>query len=74
MLMGGIVARLAREVVRYEDVYWGPSDKVFETGICLRDEKQSFGYWDDQLTAEEVDLICGIYRVDTGGYQLTYIK
>jgi hypothetical protein len=67
MLAGGIVARLAREDVRYEDVCNGPSDSVFEDGICLWDgEESSLAYWDDKLSEDEVDLICGVYRVDTG--------
>jgi hypothetical protein len=67
MLAGGIVARLAREVVRYDDVCHGPSDSVFEGGLCLWDGKASSpAYLDDQLSEDEVDLICGVYRVDTG--------
>ncbi|KAJ6546580.1 hypothetical protein B0H10DRAFT_1768801, partial [Mycena sp. CBHHK59/15] len=23
-------------------------------------------YWDDELTAQEIDLICGVYQVATG--------
>jgi hypothetical protein len=67
ILAGGIVARLAREDVRYEDVCNGPSDSVFENGICLWNGKESsLAYWDDQLSEDELDLICGVYRVDTG--------
>jgi hypothetical protein len=77
MLAGGIVARLAREVVRLEGVCIGPSDGVLESGICFWDGKQSSAaYWDDKLTEDESDLICGVYRVDTGqsGFKLSFIR
>src|ERR1700722_1053446 len=66
MLMGGIIARLARGVVPYGRVYDGPSDDVFEEGLCLRNGMQVLAYWDDQLTEDEINLICGVYKVDTG--------
>ena len=70
-LAGGIVARLARDVVKDEEVCTGPSDSVFEDGVCLWDGNESSpAYWDDRLTADELDVICGVYRVDTGGYIL----
>ena len=40
---------------------------VLEEGLCLWDgNPASQAYWDDHLTDDEVDLICGVYRVDTG--------
>lgn len=67
MLEGGILARLASEVLSYDRVCYGPSDDVIEEGVCLWDSnKHSLGYWDDCLTDDEKDLICGVYRVDTG--------
>jgi len=64
LMTGGLIAHLARDVVSYEDVYYGSSDP---NGICLTDEKHpGFGLWDDCLTEDEQNLICGIYRVDTG--------
>jgi hypothetical protein len=64
--MGGIIACLAREVIRCQDVYYGPSEYVLKDGVCLWDNISSHAYWDDTLTEDEVDLICSIYRVDTG--------
>jgi hypothetical protein len=70
MLMGGIVARLAREVVTYENVSYGPSDDVVGNGLCLWDGHQSSpAYWDDRLTEDEVNVICGVYKVDTGEFR-----
>ncbi|KAJ3803677.1 hypothetical protein F5876DRAFT_17184, partial [Lentinula aff. lateritia] len=31
-------------------------------------------FWDDQLTLEEMDLICGSYEVATDGIQQTAIR
>ncbi|KAK0478060.1 hypothetical protein EDD18DRAFT_1087068 [Armillaria luteobubalina] len=66
-LMGGIVGRLARGIVSYEQVYRGPSEDVFEDGVNLQDSGQpSVTLWDDRLTSDELDLVCGVYRIDTG--------
>ncbi|KAG7092093.1 hypothetical protein E1B28_008469 [Marasmius oreades] len=61
LLEGGIVARIAREVVDEETVVYGP-DKftVYTTGECFFEE-DGVGYWGDVLTEEEIDLICGVY-------------
>ena len=67
LLMGGIVARLAREAVSFDDVCNGPSDRVFWDGTVLFNERSpSSGYWDDSLTPDELDIICGVYKVATG--------
>ncbi|KAK0479122.1 hypothetical protein IW261DRAFT_1336724 [Armillaria novae-zelandiae] len=66
-LMGGIVGRLAHGVVPYEDVYHGPSEDVFEDGVNFQDSEQpSVTLWDDRLTSDELDLVCSVYRIDTG--------
>jgi hypothetical protein len=67
LLMGGIVARLARDLVNFEHVSRGPSEDVFHDGTVVWNEQTpSLGYWDDRLTADEVNMICGVYKVDTG--------
>jgi hypothetical protein len=67
LLAGGLIARLARDVVNFDDVCYGPSDEFYRDGFCLKDEKYlSFALWDDYLTEDEQDMICGVYKVDTG--------
>lgn len=65
ILAGGLIARLARDYVDMSEIYYGPSNDVTTDGKCYYHE-HTMGYWDDCLTEHEVDLICGVYRVDTG--------
>ncbi|KAJ7668573.1 hypothetical protein DFH06DRAFT_982656 [Mycena polygramma] len=62
---GGVIGRLAREIVPDALVVIGPSDEVFDTGVRLWDGQGQTAYWDDSLTADEIDLICGVYVVAT---------
>ncbi|KAG6849548.1 hypothetical protein H0H93_007563 [Arthromyces matolae] len=64
LLHGGIISRLAKEVVQYQHVLDGPTNEVFETGAMLRGTT-GVGYWDDALTEHEIYIICGVYKVDT---------
>lgn len=66
LLAGSLVTRLARDIVSFDDVYNGPTENIFETGFYLYREDTPFGLWDDCLTEDELDLICGVYRIDTG--------
>ncbi|TFK31585.1 hypothetical protein BDQ12DRAFT_618659 [Crucibulum laeve] len=67
LLVGGIVACLAYKAVGYDLVIAGPSDNVYKTGWCYWDGQRSLqGLWDDMLTEDETDTICGVYRVSTG--------
>ncbi|KAJ7288024.1 hypothetical protein C8J57DRAFT_1047354 [Mycena rebaudengoi] len=72
-LAGGILGRLARDVVSDEEVCLGPSTEVLSTGVRLWDGTGPTTYWDDVLTEQEVDLICGVYEVATGK-QKTHIS
>ncbi|KAE9397085.1 hypothetical protein BT96DRAFT_823723, partial [Gymnopus androsaceus JB14] len=66
MLQGGIVAHLAEDFLTVKDVGHGPSDDVLQFGYCQKSsEDPSLGYWDDELTSKELDLISGVYRVDS---------
>ncbi|KAG6819796.1 hypothetical protein H0H93_008550 [Arthromyces matolae] len=69
LMHGGIVSRLAREAVPYQHVFDGPTLDVFSTGAML--PVSSVGYWDDCLTEHEINLICGVYKVDTGNRKST---
>ncbi|KAJ7100747.1 hypothetical protein B0H15DRAFT_817142 [Mycena belliarum] len=67
LLMGGVIARLARGVVSSQSVCCGPTKTVRDNGRCFWDGLSSSpAYWDDVLTAAELDLICGVYEVATG--------
>ncbi|KAJ7816886.1 hypothetical protein B0H13DRAFT_1663127 [Mycena leptocephala] len=66
LFVGGIVARLARLVVDQELASLGPTSEVLRTGIRLWDGQSSAAYWDDVLTEQEIDLICGVYEIATG--------
>ncbi|KAK7017760.1 hypothetical protein R3P38DRAFT_2539783 [Favolaschia claudopus] len=65
-LYGGVIGRIAREEVSDEKVLRGPSDDVYEDGVCLWDEKSAHAYWYDNLSEHEIDLVCGVYYVATG--------
>lgn len=66
LLHGGLIGRLAREVVSHEEVLRGPTDDATIDGICLWDKHSQLAYWDDCLSEQEIDLICGVYHVSTG--------
>ncbi|KAK7023442.1 hypothetical protein VNI00_016748 [Paramarasmius palmivorus] len=60
--LGGIVGRIARSVISWDGA--GPAESAPELrgyGECVMTE--SGQYWDDQLTEEELDLVCGAYDV-----------
>ncbi|KAJ7848209.1 hypothetical protein B0H13DRAFT_1730038 [Mycena leptocephala] len=73
LFVGGIVAHLARLVVDQELASLGPTSEVFRTGIRLWDGQSSAAYWDDALTEQEIDLICGVYEIGTGAPE-TYLS
>ncbi|KAJ7668571.1 hypothetical protein DFH06DRAFT_982765 [Mycena polygramma] len=58
---GGIIGRLARARVPDDLVLLGPSDEAFQTGVRLWDRRKQTAYWDDALSADDIDLICGVY-------------
>lgn len=64
LMQGGIVWRLAIELFRdrAEDVVVnGPSDDVIRFGSSMSYSGNE--YWDDALTDDEMDLICGVYKL-----------
>ncbi|KAJ7664375.1 hypothetical protein DFH06DRAFT_986073 [Mycena polygramma] len=66
LFAGGIVGQLARQIVDEKVASLGPSPDVFLNGICLCDGHSEGAYWDDVLTEQDIDLICGVYEVATG--------
>jgi hypothetical protein len=66
---GGIIWRLALESIGIpaeEIVSNGPSEEVFTHGTSVTNPQTSDVLWDDELSEEEKDLMCGVYRVFTG--------
>ena len=60
----GIVWHLALESVSYDAVLMGPSHDVFSEGSFL---SSADGYlWDDLLLEDELEVVCGVYKVYTG--------
>ncbi|EEB87850.1 hypothetical protein MPER_14636, partial [Moniliophthora perniciosa FA553] len=69
ILMGGLAARIARDIVNMEEVYAGPTDFVNAPGkpsLFVEDQHSKFyGFWDDGLSQEEEDFIFGTYDIET---------
>lgn len=63
---GGIVWRLAVEHLRLEDIMVGPLD--LPSALYERFDGEPVGGWDDDLNPNELNLICGVYRIFTGKY------
>ena len=67
LLCGGIVARLAKEHLSLDSACFGPSSFVTRHGVgfCVVDDAGT-KFWDDELTNDEQDIICGVHRCYTG--------
>ncbi|KAF8869102.1 hypothetical protein BD779DRAFT_1458293, partial [Infundibulicybe gibba] len=65
MKAGGIVWRLAKDVVRIRDVLDGPSSRADWAGQSV-DSERGMHLVDDALDSTELELICGVYRIETG--------
>src|SRR5882724_10635877 len=64
LMHGGIVWCLALESVSDNAVLMGPSLDVFSEGSFL---SSADGYlWDNILLEDEVEVVCGVYKVYTG--------
>ncbi|KJA18103.1 hypothetical protein HYPSUDRAFT_145454, partial [Hypholoma sublateritium FD-334 SS-4] len=77
LLRGGIVGRIAREFLRPYEVLDGPSvEATFaRNGLCVDAKDGGNEYWDDDLTEQEIAIICGTYVMYTGsGEQTTKIS
>ncbi|KAJ7049877.1 hypothetical protein C8F01DRAFT_1001502 [Mycena amicta] len=60
---GGLLWRLASTVVDPGDAAMGPTEGVYDDGHCLWDGTSQHAYWHEALTPGEIDLACGVYRV-----------
>jgi hypothetical protein len=67
LLRGGIVARIAREHIAIDSAFLGPSSAVtiHRLGMHVTDNR-GLEFWDDDLTENEIGIICGAYRCFTG--------
>ncbi|KAJ7747093.1 hypothetical protein B0H14DRAFT_3514140 [Mycena olivaceomarginata] len=65
---GRVIAWLAQSQVSEDDLLRGPSENVYETGVCLWDRESSYAYWYDSLTDREIGILCGVYHVGTGEF------
>ncbi|KAJ7752227.1 hypothetical protein DFH07DRAFT_745142 [Mycena maculata] len=71
---GGVIARIARDDVCLEDGLICPSDYPPDHGVCFWDGRSAESLRDEQLTDDEVDIICGVYHRDpasAGNRQIT---
>jgi hypothetical protein len=71
LLVGGIVWRLALDALGYQPALDGPSMDAPVYGCrhsspVLGDTLSSEHGYDDSLSPDELDLVCGVYLVDTG--------
>ncbi|KAL0063934.1 hypothetical protein AAF712_009124 [Marasmius tenuissimus] len=70
---GGVIGQVAKEVVNEEDLLIGSQvPEVFCEGKCYFQEGD-VGYWDDYMTEEDVDLLCGVYYFWTGRALITLV-
>jgi hypothetical protein len=63
-LKGGIVWRLVINSIELSHVCVGPSEDIFEYGDIMSDYNRE-ELWDDALSDDELNLICGVYKVHT---------
>ena len=71
---GGIIARLAREVLPNSNALSGPSSEALLSGHCARFTYGDEIYVDDSFLEEELGLICGTYVLSNsrGGNELSF--
>ena len=67
LLRGGIIARIAREHIAIDSALLGPSSAVtvHRLGMHVTDHR-GMEFWDDDLTENEIGIICGVHRCFTG--------
>ena len=72
LLHGGILGRLAQEFISPEAALSGPSQDVLShwDGFVIASERVGYSYWDDELTENEIAIICGTCLIYTGKFVL----
>ncbi|KXN83291.1 hypothetical protein AN958_01624 [Leucoagaricus sp. SymC.cos] len=64
VLRGGLLWRIAKEVVNFDDVLEGPTAR--DRKMFLAFDSAGVEYVDDELTGDERSLLCGLYTKFTG--------
>ena len=67
LLEGGIIGQIAKEHLGHNSAALGPSSAVmiYCQGFSFMDAAGVM-YWDDQLTDDEIHMICSVYHCYTG--------
>lgn len=72
LLYGGIVWRIAMDALGYEyaldEVLRGPSEDCVDFGGIPQYLVDGTELWDDALSEDELDLICGVYKDNTSKF------
>jgi hypothetical protein len=68
--MGGLVARLARPETFLEDLLHNLDHGIPEFADCLWNRQSSHAYWFQGLTPSKIELLCGVYHIATGMFEL----
>lgn len=62
LLAGGLVARIAREHIDLDSASFGPSSAVTSHQIGFHVDVGDVVYWDDMLTEDEINVLCGLHK------------
>ncbi|KAJ7334612.1 hypothetical protein DFH08DRAFT_707134 [Mycena albidolilacea] len=70
LFYGGIVGRLARSAIPdFADIAClDPSEDILKTGARVLSGNREEVLWHEALTPDEINLICGVYSVETGTF------
>ncbi|KAI0652707.1 hypothetical protein C8Q79DRAFT_997666 [Trametes meyenii] len=71
ILHGGLLWRLALEILGSDAIgraVQGPSEGVFEYTEVVK-PRHGPAYYDDALTPEEIDIVCGTYKIADSGHK-----
>jgi hypothetical protein len=74
LLRGGIVGRIAKEYLSKDGVLDGPSIEVtvHQVGYVAPSGTSQTSFCDDQLTDNEIAIICGTYSLYTGKFSILH--
>jgi hypothetical protein len=71
LLRGGIIWRLARDLLSFDEALQGPSTAttIHRSGFSVEYPPSGSQLWDDDLSLEELELLSGAYCCYTGLFQ-----